>query len=137
MKVRYLTVALLLLLGLWAVSCQKEIVSENQNMTNTIGYVRYMHYSVDGVPNVETIIGDYAWAEFLERMRVLAENGHTVSFSNSNRAENTSAVKETVTFQTDDPDEADEWAGEMADAGYVVTIIFDKKTGIYTCIAVK
>jgi hypothetical protein len=33
--------------------------------------------------------------------------------------------------------EANDWSNKMTKDGYVVTISYDKNTGIYTCIAIR
>ena len=135
MKVKYLPVALLAIIGLTATSCQKEIITDSQSINNVVGEVRYMTCTINGVTTIETIVGDEAWADFLHRMTVLAGNGYVVSFCNTGKVTGISDNKKVVTYTTDNQEDAEKWAGRMADEGYNVTIIFDEETGIYTCIA--
>ena len=129
------TVALLAVLSLAAVSCQKETVVDPVSATDPVT-MRMVTYCVDGVTTQVTLLGDDAWDDFLHWMFALAEEGHRVSFRQGN-AEERNAAKETVTFTTNSQIEAYNWANTMMDKGYEVTIEYDKKTGIYTCTATR
>lgn len=117
--------------------CQKETFTESSVTVGQTLSVRVVSYTVDGIAHSARLVGDDTWANFLNRMLALAEEGHTVSFRNESAASSAASTKEQVTFTTQNKDEAYAWAEEMVDEGYDVTIIYDKKTGIYTCIAVK
>ena len=123
------------MLSLAAVSCQKETTVDPVSTTDPIT-MRMVTYCVDGVTTQVTLLGDEAWNDFLNWMFALAEEGHRVSFRQGN-AEERNASKETVTFTTNNLDEAKHWSSEMAFQGYSVSISYDDKTGIYTCIATK
>ena len=94
--------------------------------------ISHYKYAVNG----EILTSNEFGPNFFERMITLAREEYEVTiFSNVPFSPNSS--KETVTFTTSDADEATIGAKNMYDNGYTVTISYDKKTGIYTCIAVK
>ena len=65
MKKTIKTIALLLVLSVAAVGCQKEtIMVEPQTDVETSGTVYTVRYSVNGVTHTETLIGEQAWADF-------------------------------------------------------------------------
>ena len=122
------------MLGLTATGCQKENMlplSGSEQTTETIQVV----YSINGEVFHATL-SESEWDAFVERMLALAREGYEVSFS-KNRSSLTSQSKEKVTFVTTDEKEAHQWATDMVDQGYVVTITFNTGTGEYICIAVK
>ena len=45
--------------------------------------------------------------------------------------------KDVITYVTKSHDDAVSWANEMSNAGYEVSIDYNKETGVYTCIAFK
>lgn len=131
-------IALCGVLGLTAVSCQKEnLIEENTEAVAQVGVVRTMSYVVDGVEHRITLVGDDAWNDFLQHMFALAEEGHKVSFRNEEKAANVIPTKEVVTFSTKKKSEAYAWSAEMTEAGYEVIIEYDSATGMYNCTAVK
>ena len=137
MKKTFTTVALFAVLGTIATSCQKE--NEFDKTTIEVGQntIYRVSYSIDGKIYQLTLIGDDAWHDFLNRMFALAEEGHTVTFNNENVTSQTVSAKDVVTYTTTNKDEALSWAERMGNDGYVVTIKYDKGTGVYTCIAEK
>lgn len=137
MRKIFITIALFAVLGSLAVSCQKENIIDETSIVAENGKVYTVSYTVDGVTHHFTLIGDDAWHDFMNRMFALAEEGHEVSFRNEETASRIVSTKEVVTYSTKDRDKAYAWAETMAYEGYTVTISFDKKTGIYTCEAVK
>ena len=132
------TVALLTVLGMTAVSCQKEPVVEPQGTVAEIGTVYTVRYAVDGVTHSTTLYGETAWQEFLNRMFALAEQGHRVSFVNKEASSSIVAAKrEVVTFVTHNQQEAQSWAAAMYGQGFEVTVEYNPRTGLYTCTAVR
>ena len=131
MKINTKTVLIIGTLSMAAVGCQKDdclIKHYNSSVVETHSY----KYAVNG----EILTSNEFGPNFFERMIALAREGYEVTiFSNVPFSPNSS--KETVTFTTSDADEATIGAKNMYDNGYTVTISYDKKTGIYTCIAVK
>lgn len=137
MRKTFTTIALFAVLGTLAVSCQKENINDEISIVAENDTVYTVSYSVDGVTYQITLTGDDAWHDFMNRMFALAEEGHVVSFRNEETASSIVSAKEVVTYSTKNRDEAFSWAETMAYEGYTVTINFDKKTGVYTCEAVK
>ncbi len=135
MKITFKSIALLAVLTLASTSCQKENevtpMATSEQTTETINVV----YSINGEVYCATL-SESEWDAFLERMLALAREGYEVSFS-KNGDSLSSPKKEIVTFTTTDEHEAHSWADNMANNGYSVTISYDKKTGIFTCIATK
>ena len=137
MKKKVISIALVAVLGTMAVSCQKENIIDQTNIVAEDAAVYKVRYTVDGATYYLTIVGEDAWHNFLNRMMALAEEGHKVSFRNEEAASRVVPSKDTVTYTTTSHDEAVSWAENMTNQGYEVIIEFDKKTGIYTCTAVK
>ncbi len=124
------TVLLLGVLSIMAAGCQKENQIE-PGQTTTVATVQTTTYSVDG----ETFSTTEERTALLERLLALAREGYTVTLLQNNNGVH--STKEQVIFTTTDPNEAAQWADQMYHQGYEVTISYDKKTGVYTCIAVK
>ena len=138
MKTTFRTIAMFIaLMGMTAVSCQKEDITNPTGAVTEIGVYRTVSYTIDGKHYQINLVGDAAWHDFLDRMFALAEEGHQVSFHKNTRTNNISATKEKVIFTTTNKNEAYDWANNMSEMGYEVTIIYDKATGTYTCIAIK
>lgn len=137
MRKTFTTIALFAVLGTLAVSCQKENINDEISIVAENDTVYTVSYSVDGVTYQITLTGDDAWHDFMNRMFALAEEGHEVSFRNEETASRIVSTKEVVTYSTKERDKAYAWAEAMAEEGYTVTISFDKKTGVYTCEALK
>ena len=138
MKKTIKTIALLLVLSVAAVGCQKEtIMVEPQTDVETSGTVYTVRYSVNGVTHTETLIGEQAWADFLQRMLALTEEGYRVTVSRNTDTAQYAMSKEVVTFKTKDKKAAYEWVEEKVAEGYEVSISFNPQTGEYTCIAVR
>lgn len=131
------TIALCGVIGLTAVSCQKENLVENPVVVAQNDTVRTVLYAIDGVEHRISLIGDDAWDDFLKHMFALAEEGHRVSFRNENKTANVAAAKETVTFTTKKKTEAYAWCEEMVEAGYEVFLDYDETTGTYICTATR
>ena len=136
MSIHFKTVALLATLSLAATGCQKENVlpTIGGGIEQTTGTI-LVTYSINGEVYQATL-DESEWDAFVERMLALAREGYEVSFS-KNRSTLTSQSKEKVTFVTTDEKEAQTWAHNMTELGYVVSITFDTGTGEYICIAVK
>lgn len=135
MRQNYKTIALFLGLSLVAVSCQKENevelcvpITESQTCLS-------VSYTIDGVVSHISFSDETSWQEFLRHLFVLAEQGHRVSFSNSNRVSGLS--KETVTYTTKSQSDAQKWCDRMAKQGFEVTLEYDKSTSTYICTAIR
>ena len=130
------TVAVFAVLGMMAVSCQKEQVIDPQINVTEANAMYTIHYTIDGVSYTEIINGEASWHQFLLKMFALAREGHRVTFCDSSQS-GVSVSKEVVTYTTTSEDDAIEWASKMIADGYSVDIEYDKRTGIYTCTAIK
>lgn len=115
-----------------AASCQKENQVEPAQ-TTTVATVQTTSYSVNGMAYSTT----EDRAALLERLMALAREGNTVTLFHDGNSNGIHSTKEKVVFTTSDPNEAADWADQMYEQGYSVTITYNKKTGIYTCIAIK
>ena len=78
MKKIIISAALLAMVSLVSVSCQKETISESQNAVSEVGTMRIICYTIDGVTQAIVLNGDTDWNEFILRMIALAEEGHSV-----------------------------------------------------------
>lgn len=130
------TVAVFAVLSMMAVSCQKEQVIDPQINVTEATAMYTIHYTVDGVLYTTIINDETTWHQFLLRMFALAREGHRVTFRDSSQS-GVSVSKEVVTYTTTSEDDAIEWASKMIADGYSVDIEYDKRTGIYTCTAIK
>ena len=95
-----------------------------------------IHYSIDSVTHQVTLLGDETWHDFLNRMFALAEEGHTVTFRNVNINSQVASAKDVINYTTNNREDAYNWAEQMGEKGYSVTIKYDNNTGIYTCTAI-
>ena len=134
MKIKFKNVALLAVLSMAAVSCQKEDVLPIIGTEQTADSI-YVVYSINGEVYHATL-SESEWDAFMERMLALARDGYEVTFS-KNRTSLTSQSKEKVTFVTNSKEEAYSWSSAMIDQGYTVSITYNQSTGEYTCIAIK
>lgn len=130
-------VALLTVLSLAAVSCQKETMVNPQTGVETSGTVYTVRYTVNGVTHTETLVGEQAWAAFLQRMLALAEEGYSVTVSKNTYTAQYSMSKEVVTYTTKDRGAAEKWILHMLEGGYVVTMEYNEQTGEYICTAIR
>ena len=95
------TIALLTVLNLAAVSCQKETITvDPQSGIEATGTVYTVRYVVNDVTYTETLIGEQAWADFLQRMLALAEDGYRVTVSRNTGTTQYAMSKDVVTFKT-------------------------------------
>jgi hypothetical protein len=136
MKIPFKRLALFFVLSMVAVSCQKETIIDPVAITGGEVSFREAIYTIDGVTGQMTFPDDASWNQFLERMFVLAEEGHSVSFRDGNSSQR-NASKEVVTYTTKNKDEAIAWANAMVENGYTVYVQYDKDSGVYTCTAIK
>ena len=137
MKKKVSMVALLAVLSVVAVSCQKETIVEPQVGVEESVTVYTVHYVVNGVTYTETLIGEQAWADFLQRMLALAEEGYRVTVSRNTGSAQYADSKEVVTFTTTNKEEAYDWLDKKVAEGYEVAIEFNPQTGEYTCTAIR
>ncbi len=132
------SIALLAVLSLAAVGCQKENIVEPELHTQQNVSVRNIVYSIDGVTFHRAIYGEQDWDTFLVWMTDMAKKGHSVSLKNENTSTNNELyAKDVETFVTNNENEAIEWCKKMTDLNYEVTMVYDERTGKFTCTAVK
>lgn len=136
MKKKVIAVALLTVLVATATGCQKEDSFTPQTSIEESVASYTVHYTIDGERHTQIIVGERSWNAFLRRMTALAREGHSVAFEREG-VSRTSATKETVTYTTTSEDDAIEWCDKMVTSGYSVTITYDPKSHIYTCIAIR
>ena len=137
MKKILLTVALFTVLGTMAVSCQKDLATNQATIVSEQTKVYMVCYTVDGVTHQITLLGEDSWHDFLDYMFALAEEGHSVSFRKVENSNQMNSAKETIKYETKIRSDAYSWAEDMQEQGYSVTIDYDSSTGIYTCYATK
>jgi hypothetical protein len=137
MKKNIKTVALFAALSMLSVGCQKESIMEPSNSMDSPVTMRVVNYSVDGITHQVTLFGEESWQAFLAHMFELSRNGAVVSFAVGDKPLDNFCAKDVVTYTTTSETDAVKWSNERIEEGYKVTIVFDNKTGIYTCIAVK
>ena len=135
MKKNIKTVALLSVLSLMAVGCQKETMVESDTGLQVTVRARTVTFTIDGVTHQTVFKSEQSWMEFLKQLTALAKQGHRVHFRCEETRTNTSAAKDVETFETPDEDEAVAWCNTMIDKGYEVTMYYDKESGKYICIA--
>lgn len=130
--------AMLTMLSLAAVSCQKEDIVDNDIATIVAEShsVYKMQYTVDGVQHQVVLHGEKEYSEFIYRMLALAEEGHRVSFYDESKVQY-NLSKDTVIYTTKNKDDAYAWTQTMMSNGYTVAVEFDSSTGVYTCTATK
>ena len=129
------TVALFMLLGTLAVSCQKENMVEPNATEAQACTVRAVSYTIDGVEHLTVLHSDEEWDAFLSWMLALSKEGRQVSFRNPNASNNTAQAKEVITYTTTSEEDAKRWTNKMFDEGYSVTYYFDDDLKAWVCIA--
>ncbi len=132
------TMALLAVLSLAAVSCQKENtpLSVADDVVTDHQAVYIYQYQVNGIRSRITLHGETERINFFNRMLALAKEGFSVSFFDESKiCQNLS--KEKVTYSTEDKEKALKWMMEMTLAGYQVGITYDEETGMYNCTAIR
>ena len=132
MKKTIRTVALLSLLGLISVGCQKEDIS----MLSTQVATTVVSYTAGDQCGQAALTDNETWGAFMDRMMALAKQGYIVTISNGNGL-STNYSKEKVVFTTNSESEAKLWAMDMLQQGYSVQVTYDEATGLWTCIAIK
>ena len=137
MKKTIRTVALLAVLSLVAVGCQKESFNDSQTQVVMPSDTHDVVYTVDGVSYTASFSSEAEWQAFLDRLFALAEEGRSVSFRNAGSPVSTKENREIVTYSTRDKIEAEAWADAMEKNGFRVFIDFDEPTGTYNCTAIK
>ena len=136
MRKTFIAIALFAMIGTLAVSCQKENIMDQNAIVAENGTVYKVSYTVDGVTERLTIVGEAAWHDFLNRMMALAEEGREVTFRNEEAASQVVSTKKVTTFETKSRAEAYAWTEKMFNAGYTVAIFYDNENDKYVCFAI-
>lgn len=139
MKKHVISVALLAVLATMAVSCQKENVTDfaSETIVSQTGTVYTVQYAVNGVLHTITISNDDEWDAFMQTVFALSREGYRVSIMDGNRQFNVFSPKETVVYTTTKETDATTWSKKKVSEGYQVTVVFNKETGEYICIATR
>lgn len=131
------TIAILSVLGMTTVACQKETMIEPQMASPVTDNVYTVQYSIDGQYYSATLSDDAALHDLLRSLCALAKQGYRVSINNGNALSGYVSAKEKIVFETKDEAEMMTWMGNMMLAGYTVTVSYDQTTGVFTGIAEK
>lgn len=133
------TLALLAVLSLASASCQKETIKEtlDQPSVEVNRSSCVIAYSIDGTESRITVTSPSERTALISWLVGMAEENHKVTFREIGNDRNISSSKDTQTFSSSSKEEVVEWAENMSLQGYVVTIEYDKTTGLYTGTAVK
>jgi hypothetical protein len=134
MKKTIIKVAILALLGAFAVSCQKEAAPVTSSVCSQSEY--NVRYSIDNRIYHANLQSSEEWHTFLSDMLALARQGHRITIQKPTSSNQTAAPKEIKTHETDNYDDAIAWMKMMIELGYEVTIEYDEETGIYIVTAI-
>lgn len=137
MKKKFYSAAMLSVLSLMALSCQKESDYASESIIEESISMNTIHYTLNGVTYTVQINGEEDYSSLIERLLALAKLGQNVTFWRGESNCFASQSKEVVTYTTTSEKAAVAWAKNMADDGYSVNISYNEKTGIYTCTAIK
>ena len=137
MKKRLVSVALLAVLSIMAVSCQKETVAEPQSKNAELGTVYTVHYTINGITHTEILGSDAEYDALLMRLLALVRMGYEVEIVNGNGPASATLALEVITFSTTNEQEAIAWVKQKTLEGYRVHVSFDQTTGVYNCIAYR
>ena len=136
MNIKFKTVALLAVLCLPVAGCQKDQVDNPVEYAEPSSAAIKATYSINGTQYTVLLEDEAAWNAFIEKMLALTREGYEVSISRGDSL-TSRPTKETITYTTTSEQDALQWTNTMANLGYTVTMTYNKKTGIYTCIAIK
>ena len=129
--------ALIAVLSVAAVSCQKETMIEPQNVVAEDVTVYTVRYTINGVPHTERLNTSAEYDALLLQLFALAREGYEVEIMGGDSTINEALAKEVVTFTTKKEAEATAWSKQKVDEGYTVHISYNQATGVYTCIAYR
>lgn len=137
MRIKFIHVALIAVLGTTAVSCQKEEIVIPQNIIAETTAKYTISYSINGVNYNALLHNDTELDALLHQLLALARHGNTIVISDNVLSSRTIPTKEKIIYTTNNEDEAFRWAADRIKEGYTVEISFNEHTGIFTCTAVK
>ena len=131
--------AILAVLSMMTVSCQKENAMEISSETSVseVGTVYTVQYAVDGVLHSATIHNEAEEQALMQYLMALTREGHEVSIYDEEAYSHSVATKETQVHTTTSEANATAWTIQKVHEGYKVTTIHNTDTGEYTCIATR
>ena len=129
--------ALFAMLGVMAVSCQKESVLERDSMLSEPRSVYKVSYTIDGKRQTENLHDQDEMKALIHYLASLAREGHQVSVAQGDATTRQCLAKETVVYTTSSQTAAEGWALKMTLDGYHVDISFDENNKVYVCTATK
>ena len=139
MKKKMIPAAILAVLSMMTVSCQKENAMEISSETSVseVGTVYTVQYAVDGVLHSATIHNEAEEQALMQYLMALTREGHEVSIYDEEAYSHSVATKETQVHTTTSEANATAWTIQKVHEGYKVTTIHNTDTGEYTCIATR
>lgn len=96
-----------------------------------------VNYAVNGTPYTVNLYSENEMDALFLQLTALARQGNIVVVFEENAHARTISGKEVLTYTTTSETDATNWAKEKTKEGYEVTIVYNDRTGIYTCTAVK
>lgn len=100
-----------------------------------VAQTRYIGSQIIGITIYDTLVGDEAWHQYLDKMFGAIERGYRITFWNTAIQNDSKSAKETQTYSTASRDSAYRWGERMYDQGYTVSVVYDRTTGRYNCTA--
>jgi len=139
MNRKVITVALFVVLGSMATSCQKEKIADviSETEVSEVSTVYTVRYAVDGVPHVATLQSKEEVNTLLMQLMALAREGSNIEVFDNNYSPNAVPTKEVVTYTTSSDTAATEWTATKMSQGYTVQITYNQSDNTYTCRAFK
>ena len=131
------TVAFLSALSILSTGCKKEeILMEPEKIVEQATAVYNVTYTVNDVEYNVSFSDEKSYYDFIFHLIGRTQSGDIVNIR-LNNVTCPYGFKEVVTYTTTSHDEATEWSIKMMNEGYSVVVVFDEKTGIYTCTATR
>ena len=124
-------------------SCQKDefqneiLVSQEMSQKNLAHINTTLRYWIDGVGYTREFASQEEKSNFISYLIGLTVNGKKITIGGSENPSYAPEENDKLTFTTSNKAEMDMWAVEMVNKGYTVTVVADKKTGLYTGTATK
>lgn len=139
MNRKVITVALFVVLGSMATSCQKENIAGviSEPLVSEASTVYTVQYAVDGVSYVATLQSKEEVNTLLMQLMALTREGSNVEVYDNNYSPNAVPTKEVVTYTTSSDTAATEWTATKMSQGYTVQISYNQNDNTYTCRAFK
>ena len=136
MRKHFISVSFLVASALLVVSCQKESEMGVTSVAATFE-VRTVQYFVDGIPHTTTINNENEWDAFMQTVFALSRRGSHIRIVDENHYSYAFSIKEKIVYTTKNEAEASKWVQNKVFEGYQVSMVYNKDTGEYTCIATR